>query len=332
MTMTTVTPSFSKAILGLLPGLGVQLPQSIIQRVNQINAEERLPMVEQDRFWQAIEQQSKDPHIGLTIGRALQPANYDMVGFLLLSSPNLATAVEGLVTYSALIGEGGTFRYSSSGSMRKLSYQAQFNVARRTRIEAILSSVVVGARWLVGDEFAPQEVGFEHAQVGELQTYQDIFGCDKVMFNQSSNYVKLSEQYWRQPLTSGSQAVQQHMHRLAQEQLKRLQPQTIKDQIIALLQQQPRLSRTQVAAVLAISERHLNRKLADYQTSFRAIAEQVRKKRAIELLAEQRHTQADIAALLGYSDDSAFAKAFKRWMGVGVREYRQQLSNPEFKA
>src|SRR5690606_9156097 len=106
-------------------------------------------------------------------------------------------------------------------------------------------------------------------------------------------------------------------------------PQTIQDKVIALLTCQPRLNRVQVASMLAISERHLNRKLAEQRTSFKLLADQVRKDLALDMLADSRQTQANIACFLGYSDDSAFAKAFKRWMGMGVREYRLANTNPD---
>ncbi|WP_416305369.1 AraC family transcriptional regulator ligand-binding domain-containing protein [Neptunicella sp. SCSIO 80796] len=328
--MTSVTPSFTKALLGLLPGLGVTLPQSVVDSVASLSPEQRLPMSVQDMLWQEVQNQSTNPAIGLAIGAALQPAHYDMVGFLLLSSPDLASAVEGLVSYSALIGEGGKFSYSSRQQIRRLSYQAQFQVARQIRIEAILSSVVVGARWLVGERLIPLEVGFEHQLCGDIKAYRQVFGTELILFNQPANYVHLSGQNWYLPLASGSEAVREQMHRLAQQQLKQLQPQSILDKVTALLSRQPSLNRTQLASMLAISERHLNRKLAEQQTSFKMLAEQIRKELAIDMLADNRHTQANIACFLGYSDDSAFAKAFKRWMGMGVKEYRlrQQLNVP----
>lgn len=322
---TTVTPSFTKAILTVLPTLGIHLPAPLLTGLQALPADQRLPMPLQEALWQAVEEQAVEEQatgagIGLRIGSALQLANFDMVGFLLLSSPTLAEAAEALVSYSKLIGEGGSFSRERTARGWRLNYRADFQIARSIRLDAILTSILHGARWLVGQDLAPLQVGFEGEDDHCAERHR-LFGAARLNFSQPLTYLEFSNSDWQRRLTSGSREVQQQMQRLAQQQLQRMAPQTMADKVSALLRRQPWLSRVQVAQLLAVSERHMNRRLAEQQLSFRMVADKVRMECALELLQERGATQESMASYLGYSDGSAFAKAFRRWTGMSMRTY-----------
>ena len=71
-----------------------------------------------------------------------------------------------------------------------------------------------------------------------------------------------------------------------------------------------------VAQLMNTQDWSLRRKLKQQGTSFRRILETVRKER-YELLEQQNiHTQVQIAGLLGYSEQSAFSRAYKKWYGA----------------
>ncbi|MFH2060247.1 MAG: helix-turn-helix domain-containing protein [Pseudomonadota bacterium] len=76
-----------------------------------------------------------------------------------------------------------------------------------------------------------------------------------------------------------------------------------------------------VANMLAVGTRSLQEKLKSEQTSFRILLESVRKQIALESLATKQLAICDIAFLLGYSDQSAFNHAFKRWTGKAPKAY-----------
>ena len=71
-----------------------------------------------------------------------------------------------------------------------------------------------------------------------------------------------------------------------------------------------------IAQLMNTQDWALRRKLKQEGTSFRRILETVRKER-YELLEQQNiHTQVQIAGLLGYSEQSAFSRAYKKWYGA----------------
>ncbi|WP_404340964.1 AraC family transcriptional regulator ligand-binding domain-containing protein [Pseudoalteromonas mariniglutinosa] len=328
MKTNSVTPGFSKAILHILPALNVNVDRDLVEQIQQFPSEGRLPMALQDALWQALIE-LKDNELGLKIALSLKPDSYDTLGFLLFSCATLGDAVDSLIAYSALIGEGGKFSKSHNELGWRVSFEAFFTTPTPIRIEAVLACVACGAKWISGAPIKPKVVAFTHPQQGKLSTYQAIFGDAKLLFSAPSNYLLYHNDDWQLQQRSVNQAVQQQMQSLAEQQLKQLQPQTMVDKINAILTKQPNLKRRQISSLLAISERHLNRKLADQGYSYKTLSDEIRKNLAEKLIKQGSANQAHLALYFGYADESAFAKAFRRWTGLGFKEYKQKIGNKD---
>jgi AraC-like DNA-binding protein len=78
----------------------------------------------------------------------------------------------------------------------------------------------------------------------------------------------------------------------------------------------------EVAARLAVSPATLRRRLQQEGTSFQQLKDAVRRDAAIAGLAEGREPIAELAARLGFSEDTAFHRAFRRWTGTTPGAYR----------
>lgn len=324
MLESSVTPGFTRAIVAMLPMVGIKISEDLELAIAGIPTGERLPMSLQDQLWQQVEQQSYNPAIGLKIGNLLQPSHFDVMFFLVLSSPDLASAAQALVTYSDIIGEGGSFVIERSTVGWRLIYQPTFLAAQKIRIEAILVCVINGVKWLMGESLCPLSLSFSHQKLAKLSEYQQLFGQCEVHFEQQDSYIEFCNEDWQRKPNAANPQIQQQMQTLAQHQLSNLRQGTISRQIRELLLLQPGLQRAQVAEKLSISARHLNRKLAEEGLSFKDLSEQMKKSCAIELVQQNNLTQAGLAEHLGYADESAFAKAFRRWTGMGIREFRRQ--------
>jgi AraC-like DNA-binding protein len=83
-----------------------------------------------------------------------------------------------------------------------------------------------------------------------------------------------------------------------------------------------------IARSLHLSPRSLHRRLAEEGTSFRAIKDSVRREEALRRVEKTREGIADIAAALGYSEPSAFFRAFVAWTGVSPSVHRKGHSKP----
>jgi len=111
-----------------------------------------------------------------------------------------------------------------------------------------------------------------------------------------------------------------YMHAIAEleEVLARLEaPTNLRAQIERLLRTMPvgRLDSPSVARALGVSRRTLARRLAETDTSFRALLDSELKARARRLLSSQKLSRPEMAEQLGYRDPTSFSRACRRWFG-----------------
>jgi AraC-like DNA-binding protein len=78
-----------------------------------------------------------------------------------------------------------------------------------------------------------------------------------------------------------------------------------------------------VAKALKMSERSLQRRLADEGATFDALLDDVRRQLSLRYLADPAIAVSEVAYLLGYSEPSPFHRAFKRWTGTTPTEARR---------
>ncbi len=319
----SVTQHFTNAIIRQLGAQNIVLPPDLLNSLHAHAGQERLPMRLQDELWHTLAQQAHTG-LGLHLGLEMRPENFDTMGFLLLTCPSLSVAVDCLINYSVLVGDGGTFSHSHCSAGWELCYQPRFSSAVALRIETIFSCVATGASWVAGKNITPVKVRFAHPQGAPSRLYAKVFGNADITFGQSQNAIVYADEDWHFKQREVNPALQAQMLALANQQLAALKSHGFSDRADTLMRHQPWLSRSQLAASLAVSERTLTRKLAKAGTSYQQLRDTVRQAHALSQVCSSHVTQASLASYFGYCDESAFAKAFRRWTGMGFRAYQQQ--------
>ncbi|NEP18534.1 MAG: helix-turn-helix transcriptional regulator, partial [Leptolyngbya sp. SIO4C1] len=82
-----------------------------------------------------------------------------------------------------------------------------------------------------------------------------------------------------------------------------------------------------IAAKLGYSSRTLQRKLQQAGTSFQQVLDDIRRELAFQYLQETQLTASEIAFLLGFSENSAFTRAFRRWTAITPGDYRRMVNS-----
>lgn len=313
----TITVHYAQGILQAAQRLGLPVPADL----QAASLEPRIPLQRQDAFWEAICAASGDPLLGLRLGSALQVGHLDMVGALLMSCEHYGEALDALLEYYPIIAEGSEFQRQQSATQVRLVYRPSYAVRREERVEAALASLVHLTRWITGDRVKPQELTLSHRPRGERARYVEVLQCP-VTFESAENALSFSVADLEVPLIQANALMREHLRALADAQLERLGAQSLAARVQQLLRQNPRWGKEKVAEQLELSGRHLNRKLADEGTSFKLLREQVLHGMAEQLLRESSRL-GEVAERLGFSDESAFAKAFRRWSGMTPGQFRQ---------
>jgi len=315
----SVTVHYAQAILQAAERLALPLPAEL----RQLGQEARIPLARQDALWEAFCDAAQDPLIGLRLGNALQVGHLDMVGALLMSCETLGEALEALLEYYPIVGEGGEFVPRDEGGQLCLAYQPHYQTRREERVEAVLGSLVHLSHWITGDRIQPLELRFEHAARADEARYIELLGCP-LQFAAGENGLLFDRADLAVPLIQANAPMREHLRGLANSLLERLGQQSLAVRVQQQLRAQPRWGKERIAEQLELSGRHLNRKLAEEGTSFKLLRDQVLYQMAEQLLRDSPRL-AEVAERLGFSDESAFAKAFRRWSGTTPGQFRQGL-------
>ncbi len=311
----TVTQRFSQALLQAAERLGLPGPPLHPDG-------ERVPLAVQDQLWQHLVDCADDALVGLQLGLTLQVGHLDVAGMLLMSCDDYGESLDILHEYLPIIGEGGEVEVNSTGDQVTLRYAPIYEVCQAQRVEAVLSAILHLSRWSTGGRFMPESVHFAHAPLDDASRYPGLLGCP-VHFGSDSNFLRFSTAQLALPLIQANSALRDQLRLLADNRLRELGESSLSASVSALIREHPSAGKERIAEMLAMSGRHLNRRLADEGLSFKQLRD-----RELRILAEAALLREEkiivIAEQLGFSDESAFAKAFRRWSGMTPSQFRDQ--------
>ena len=176
-----------------------------------------------------------------------------------------------------------------------------------------------------GVGFAPRRVTFTHRAPLDVGEHERVFGCP-VRFEEERNRLLIGRAAWEAPTSGAHPGVLRVLSEHADLLLERLPrgPDLVERTRRAIAGRlrggDPSLEG--VARELAMSERSLQRHLREHGYTFNALADEVRETTARLYLQQPDIALAEIAYLLGFADQSAFNRAFKRWTGVTPLAHR----------
>ncbi len=307
---SSVTARFTQAILDSAQRHGVCVPEELRAALAQ---GARVPMAQQDHLWTLFTQAATDPLAALARGADLQAGHLDIVGMLLLSCDTLGEALEVLTEYAPIIGDNARFEVDAGPDTVLLRYLPDYTVCRAQRVEAALGCVVCLARWMTQGRFQAQAVCFAHAARAEEAAYAQALGCP-VRFNQAANGVAFARTALDLGLVQVGRELHAHLRQLANDTLAALAQDSVSARVQQLIRQHPRWGKERIGDELGMSGRHLNRKLATEGISFKGLREALLYDLAVQALRSGQ-SGIQVADALGFSDESAFARAFRRWSG-----------------
>ncbi|MEM9432822.1 MAG: AraC family transcriptional regulator ligand-binding domain-containing protein [Pseudomonadota bacterium] len=197
--------------------------------------------------------------------------------------------------------------------------------------EAGLTGLFHLVRDMAVDHIAPDLVTFQHAPPRDAHLFEEFFGSE-VRFNAQADGILLSQATLETKNKLGDQALSDFLTRHLDVELEKIasDPSLVKStkQAIARALSEGLPKMADVARDLGFSVRSFHRRLADHGVSFQTLAEETRREIAFGMLSDEANSLAEIAFLTGFSEQSAFNRAFKRWTGQTPATYRKQIATP----
>lgn len=265
----------------------------------------------------------------------IQPQLFGLLGYITSRSANLYDALHVLLKFSRLAVDGQLLiplQVEQVASTQRLFWPL-LDPAYILLNEINLLALVHVARLMTGQQHLPLlQVHYAHAAQAPTAAYVQFLDCP-VYFNQPRYELIFLEEGLQLP---SKQADQQLIHLLFQQaeaQLNQsMQGMSYATRVHAYVAEQLKqghiVTVDEVASVLHCTARSLQRYLKQEHTSFKAILEQERMQRC-QLLLDQHIPFSKIADLLGYSDQSALARAYKRVHGAPMTSHHKQQPMPE---
>lgn len=294
-----------------------------------------LPSDAMDIAFDVAAQVTGDPLFGFHASQQLRPTHHGLFGFLILCCQNVTEFLHLYTRYGNLISNGGNLdiEVTENKIFCHGSTPAERPHISRHAVEFNIMGMLNLCRWLGGTNIAPDFLELNYAEETDYTAMRTLAGCE-IRFGCPEIKASFSRHYLDRSFMQGDTSMRPMLEVEIQRRLQLLQSKQQQHdpkiarirQFIAdnLLKETPEL-RT-IANTLDESVRSLQRHLSNHNTNYKSLLDEVRKEMAHQHIRNPELTLVDVALILGFSDQSTFQRAFKRWHGMCPGEFRKTMS------
>ncbi len=210
-----------------------------------------------------------------------------------------------------------------------LQRKGEFEPVNDYLVSAILSSVHRFHCWIGGQFLALEEVLLDHQRPDNYKEYDPLYYGAPISFDNDRAAIRFAVRYVDTAITQTPETLDEYLkgtnlsllyqpknYRVISDQVRQWLERNIK-------QGNYRATLKEAADHFQLSQQVMHRRLMAENVSFKEIKMQTRRDIAIKLLFEGEYKVEDIAIMVGFSEPSAFIRAFKSWTGKTPRNYRQ---------
>ncbi|MEU9109874.1 AraC family transcriptional regulator [Streptomyces xanthophaeus] len=279
------------------------------------------------RLFRALYRTTQDEFLGLSAVPS-RPGTFAMMCYASLGCQDLGAATERAAAFYGLFPGGPELALEVEDGQARFTVRNDFaRDEERFLTECVLAIWHRLSSWLIGRRIPLAHASFCYPPPPHAQEYELLFDCP-VRFGAGRTGAAFDAHWLTAPLVRDEPALDAMLRRAPFDLLSRpAYGTTVAEQVRRTLTQQLRLSPRlpalgEVAARLAVSPATLRRRLQQEGTSFQQLKDHVRRDAAIAGLAESSEPIAELAVRLGFSEDTAFHRAFRRWTGTTPGAYR----------
>ena len=321
-----------RPVLAQLEKLDVDVPALLeaagVDRSDLDQADARIPHVAALAIWREAVARSRDANFGIHAAESLRAGMFDVLDYAIRSSATLGAGLERLVRYHRILHDGARVELLRDGGGVRLTHTLPIEsaVLPRHAAEFIVAGWLIVARQATDTALLPNEVTFCHLAPTDLTEHRRVFGAP-VRFGSSANGLTLSFADLEVPLVKADAGLCAVLERHVREIAARMPTaSSLAERVRGMLASELSDGAPDAQLMsrrLHMSPRTLQRRLNDEGTTLRRLADELRRDLATRYLADERLAAGEIAFLLGFADESAFYRAFKRWNGCTPAAYRR---------
>lgn len=281
-----------------------------------------------DELWRLAAELLDDPCFGIKMTEHWHPSFVGALGYAWCASSTLRTAIDRVVRYIHVVTEDLNINLAETSKGLKIIADLEKSIFTLPQHHDVVISVLMHmCRFNFGEDLLPTEVCLAHEKPHCEKTISNFFRVP-VIYATPASSITLASKDIDLKLLSGNKDLALMHDEFLMKYLIEIKKGDIVQQIqAAIIDNLPsgKVTDNLIAKELNLSERSLQRKLREHGTTFRNVLDDVREMAAIQYIKNPMNTMSDIAFLLGFSEQSAFSRAFKKWTGTSPMKYRNSL-------
>ena len=284
-------------------------------------------------FWQHAFRLSKDPFLGMHATEHLQVGDYKCLDYLTLNAPSVGGSLSNFCRYLPLINTWINLKAEEADNGWVITMSPNAGVIPPHSYELVFSIFTQRMRQLTQDSWSPQEIHFPFSSPDNAAPHQQFF-TTTIHYDAPVAEFIVSQEDWDTKLENSDQQLLKVMDDHARMIMsQRPIPEDfvgeVRRQIVRELHG-GEANKENIAEQLHMSPRTLQRRLDNNGIAYADLLDEVRQELAKTKLQNSDLSLAEIGFLLGFSEQSSFNRAFKRWTGKTPREYRKAVRLGEF--
>lgn len=303
--------------------------------INPKSMEDKNASLSMTKYFQLLELAATHhdrPYLGVDLALNADINNLGILSYMLNNAPNFSRALELLNKYIMLVSPGASTTLQSESNDSILMYKSIDTPAElcRQHVEATITQFIIMIRvMLKNEEWTPYCIYYEHSQPKNFNNNKYPLNCE-IVFNHTFNGIRFSNDLINYPNTQFDTELLALLEVQASHSATELkQHESLIDHIRLLITSNlgiREITADYISTELGLSRRTLNRRLSENGTTFNTVKENIVFNIAKEELTNNTISITGLAQQLGYSDSSAFNRAFKRLSGYRPLEYRKAHS------
>lgn len=283
----------------------------------------RCPLAKTGKLWRAALEATRDEAFGVKLASYFTHTAFHALGYGLSASSTLKEAFERLQHYAHVVSDAVGYRFYRSGA------EYHFYIEPRTEVPIESIDTLVGmhlrmCRSLIGRGFSPLSVELRRPRPTVIDDFERLWRAP-LRFDAEHNRLRLDRESIERVLDSGNPELARLSDAVSARYLARIERHNIEARVRTVLTQRLQHgepTQEEVAQILNVSARTLQRKLGDSGTTFRKIVDDTRRALALAHLSVPQMSVNEVTHLLGFSCSSSFTRAFRRWTGLAPSEWR----------
>lgn len=280
-------------------------------------------------FWQNAYRLSDDPHLGMHTAEHVEIGDYKYLDYLIIHAATIGASIHNICRYTALINTWLTWEIQEQENEFAVCMTSKAGAIWPHAYEFVFAFVTKRIRQVTTEDWTPMRVCFPFPSPTDSRAHKEYFRTT-VQYDAPVGKLVISRNSWNEDLPTSDQQLVSVLDEHARMLLaKRPIPDDfvgqVRKEIVRELHGGDAL-RDKIAEKLNMSPRTLQRRLDRQGVIYADLVDEVRAELAKTKLQASDLSLPEIGLLLGFSEQSSFNRAFKRWTGKTPREYRRQVS------